>query len=162
MVNECSGEVFVCRHCHNEAKVHNEPDPKKRHELDRKSVKEVVCALCEHRQKVGCCCEACGVSFGEYSCRVCPFYDDDVEKEIFHCGECGICRVGGRQNYFHCKTCGSCYAASLKDNHKCVEMAMHQNCPVCFEYLFESVEPTSVLKCGHTIHQSCLSVRFLD
>ena len=33
---------------------------------------------------------------------------------------------------------------------------MHQNCPVCFEFLFESVDPTTVLRCGHTIHSQCL------
>jgi hypothetical protein len=35
---------------------------------------------------------------------------------------------------------------------------MHQNCPVCFEFLFESVDPTTVLRCGHTIHSQCLRV----
>ena len=33
---------------------------------------------------------------------------------------------------------------------------MRQNCPVCFEYLFDSVRPTAVLSCGHTIHSDCL------
>jgi hypothetical protein len=35
----------------------------------------------------------------------------------------------------------------------CVQNSMHQNCPVCFEYLFDSVRPITVLLCGHTIHQ---------
>lgn len=43
-------------------------------------------------------------------------------------------------------------------NHQCVERAMHQNCPICFEFLFESVDPTTVLKCGHTIHTQCVRV----
>lgn len=38
----------------------------------------------------------------------------------------------------------------------CVEDSMRQNCPVCFEYLFDSVRPTAVLPCGHTIHSECL------
>ena len=38
----------------------------------------------------------------------------------------------------------------------CVENSMRQNCPVCFEYLFDSVRPTAVLPCGHTIHSDCL------
>ena len=33
---------------------------------------------------------------------------------------------------------------------------MRQNCPVCFEYLFDSVRQTAVLPCGHTIHRECL------
>jgi hypothetical protein len=28
-----------------------------------------------------------------------------------------------------------------------------QNCPVCCEFLFDSIRPISVLTCGHTIHQ---------
>lgn len=35
---------------------------------------------------------------------------------------------------------------------------MKQNCPVCFEFLFDSVRPTAVLNCGHTIHETCLLV----
>jgi len=38
----------------------------------------------------------------------------------------------------------------------CVENSMRHNCPVCFEYLFDSVRPTAVLPCGHTIHSDCL------
>ena len=34
-----------------------------------------------------------------------------------------------------------------------------RNFQVCFEYLFESVDPTTVLRCGHTIHAQCLKVR---
>merc|ERR1712232_98294 len=45
---------------------------------------------------------------------------------------------------------------ALKDNHKCVERSMHSNCPVCLEYLFDSRNSASVLKCGHTIHSNCL------
>ncbi|XP_074592395.1 putative E3 ubiquitin-protein ligase RZFP34 [Curcuma longa] len=33
---------------------------------------------------------------------------------------------------------------------------MHHDCPVCFEYLFESRNDVSVLMCGHTIHVQCL------
>ena len=156
-VAPCCGEVFWCRHCHDEIKSQGEPDPKKRHEIVRKDVKEVVCALCEERQPVAHECASCGVSFGEYSCTVCPFYDDNAdEKHPFHCNECGICRVGGRENYFHCSTCGGCYAIALRGKHTCIERALHQNCPVCFEYQFDSVEPNTVLRCGHTIDAHCL------
>ncbi|KAG7674604.1 putative E3 ubiquitin-protein ligase RZFP34 [Nannochloris sp. 'desiccata'] len=152
----CCNEEWWCRHCHNEAKYQQEQDWAKKHELDRKLIKDVVCALCETRQPVSSSCISCGVSFGAYSCTQCPFYDDDLSKKTYHCDDCGICRVGGRENYFHCSTCGSCYAANLRNNHVCVERAMHQNCPVCFEFLFESVDPTTVLRCGHTIHSQCL------
>ena len=154
--NKYSDEEWWCRHCHNEAKYQQEQDWAKKHELDRKLITDVVCALCETRQPVSSSCTNCGAAFGAYSCTQCPFYDDDLSKRTYHCDDCGICRVGGRENYFHCSTCGSCYAANLRNNHVCVERAMHQNCPVCFEFLFESVDPTTVLRCGHTIHSQCL------
>ncbi|KAK2079568.1 hypothetical protein QBZ16_001963 [Prototheca wickerhamii] len=157
LVTPCCDSVFWCRHCHNEARQDNEPDCKLRHELDRSTVREVECALCALRQPVAEACAGCGVAFGRYACTRCPFFDDDLRKRTFHCDDCGICRVGGRENYFHCPTCGSCYAVALRGNHRCVERSMHTNCPVCYEYLFESTEPTSVLPCGHTLHSSCLS-----
>lgn len=112
-----------------------------------------MCALCARRQPVATSCAGCGVCFGRYACRDCNFFDDDTSKQQFHCADCGICRVGGRSNFFHCATCNCCYSTSLQDSHVCVTNSMHQNCPVCFEYLFDSIRPISVLGCGHTIHQ---------
>uniref|UniRef100_A0A0E0K8R1 RING-type domain-containing protein n=1 Tax=Oryza punctata TaxID=4537 RepID=A0A0E0K8R1_ORYPU len=79
-----------------------------------------------------------------------------VSKNQFHCDGCGICRTGGADNFFHCDKCGCCYSYVLKDSHHCVERAMHHNCPVCFEYLFDSTKDISALHCGHTIHLECL------
>eukprot|EP00889_Picochlorum_renovo_P005973 jgi/Picre1/33003/NNA_008330.t1 len=83
-VAPCCGMICWCRHCHDEEKNRDEPDPKKRHEIVRKDITHVVCALCDTKQPVGHYCTSCGVSFGQYSCTVCPFYDDNVEKEPFH------------------------------------------------------------------------------
>lgn len=66
-------------------------------------------------------------------------------------------RIGQMNMYFHAPL-GGLPACFSQNNHVCVERAMHQNCPVCFEFLFESVDPTTVLRCGHTIHSQCLSV----
>ncbi|KAK9052749.1 hypothetical protein SSX86_029379 [Deinandra increscens subsp. villosa] len=33
---------------------------------------------------------------------------------------------------------------------------MHHDCPVCFEYLFDSIDDVTVMPCGHTIHRKCL------
>lgn len=155
LVAPCCGEVFWCRHCHNAAKDDGEQDLAKRHALDRKQVQEVECALCDTRQPVGERCSNCGVQFGRYSCMQCNFFDDNTSKKQFHCADCGICRVGGRENFFHCSTCNCCYSLALQESHVCVQNSMHQNCPVCFEYLFDSVRPITVLPCGHTIHQEC-------
>lgn len=94
-------------------------DASKRHELDRTKVREVVCALCDLRQPVGETCVGCGVQFGAYTCLKCCFFEDDISKQQFHCAACGICRVGGRQNFFHCHTCGCCYATSLQVRLSC-------------------------------------------
>lgn len=157
IVAPCCDKPFWCRHCHNAVCNDGEPDPAKRHVLDRKAVREVVCALCGLRQDKACACKGCGVSLGRYVCLLCSFYDDDLTKECFHCQDCGICRVGGASNFFHCTTCNCCYALSLRDQHVCIENSMKQNCPVCMEYLFDSIRPINIMpQCGHTIHQDCL------
>eukprot|EP00897_Mesotaenium_endlicherianum_P003374 jgi/Mesen1/3064/ME000018S02374 len=45
----CCGQVFPCRHCHNEAQA---GDEKQHHELPRHSVKLVICSLCDTEQEV--------------------------------------------------------------------------------------------------------------
>ncbi|KAF7813684.1 lipase-like [Senna tora] len=126
-----------------------------RHELERQHVEQVVCAVCDTEQPVAQVCTNCGVRMGEYFCGICKFFDDDIGKQQFHCHDCGICRVGGRENYFHCKKCGSCYSVGLRDNHSCVENSMRHHCPICYEYLFDSLKDTTVMKCGHTMHYEC-------
>ncbi|OMP06633.1 Zinc finger, RING-type [Corchorus olitorius] len=139
----CCNKIFPCRHCHNEA-ANSLSDPKDHHDLIRQDVKRVAQVCCN-----------CGVNMGEYFCNICKFYDDDTTKEQFHCDDCGICRVGGRDKFFHCQKCGSCYMMNLRDNHSCVENSMKTGCPICYEYLFDSVKGTQILKCGHTIHMDC-------
>lgn len=41
----------------------------KKHDLNRKSVSELVCALCNTRQPVSDHCSTCGTAFGECSCK---------------------------------------------------------------------------------------------
>ncbi|KAM0924211.1 hypothetical protein ACQ4PT_005030 [Festuca glaucescens] len=144
----CCSDVFHCRHCHNES-------TKDGHELDRHAVESVICLVCDTEQPIGQVCTNCGVCMGEYFCRTCKFLDDDVDKEQYHCKDCGICRVGGRENFFHCQKCGSCYSITLRDKHRCIEDSMKNNCPICYEYLFDSLRETSVLRCGHTMHLQC-------
>ncbi|WOL09904.1 E3 ubiquitin-protein ligase [Canna indica] len=152
----CCGEVFDCRHCHNEAKNSLEVDVSNRHEIPRHDVEKVICSLCNTEQDVQQYCKKCGVCMGKYFCAKCKFFDDNSSKKQYHCDGCGICRTGGQENFFHCNRCGCCYSNSLMDSHQCVERAMHHNCPVCFEYLFDSTKDISVMPCGHTIHLECL------
>ena len=152
----CCGEVFACRFCHDEAKCEEVPEPSQRHRIDRHSVSSVICGGGGHEQKPSQDCERCGERLGAYFCAVCNLYDDDLSKRQFHCDKCGICRVGGRENYFHCDTCGACYSNELRDNHVCLPNAMKRNCPICCEFLFDSLEAPQVLRCGHALHRSCL------
>ncbi|XP_050942933.1 E3 ubiquitin-protein ligase MIEL1 [Cucumis melo] len=152
----CCDQIFTCRHCHNEAMT-SLSNPKDRHELVRRDIRQVVCLICNTEQEVAKVCRKCNVNMGEYFCDICKFYDDNTEKKQFHCDACGICRVGGRENFFHCERCGSCYSTPLRDNHTCVENSMKSYCPICWEFLFDSIKDTTVMPCGHTIHLECFS-----
>ncbi|RID47790.1 hypothetical protein BRARA_I04356 [Brassica rapa] len=43
----------------------------------------------------------------------------------------------------------------LRDNHSCIENATKNSCPVCYEFLFDSVKAAHVMRCGHTMHMGC-------
>jgi RING finger/CHY zinc finger protein 1 len=60
-----------------------------------------------------------------------------------------------RSNYFHCEKCVACLPLSMKGEHKCISESLRVNCPVCLEFLMDSVHSASILKCGHAIHSSC-------
>ena len=152
----CCGGLFTCRFCHDQECSDAEPDVSKRHLMNRHKVESVVCSRCAFEQPAGPSCSGCGLCFGAYYCSICHLYDDDLTKRQFHCDKCGICRVGGQENFFHCDTCGACYSMELKDNHVCVPNSLQRDCPICFEYLFDSLEAPQVLRCGHTIHRKCL------
>jgi RING finger/CHY zinc finger protein 1 len=150
LIAPCCNKLIFCRLCHDE-----EYD----HIIDRHAVKEICCKKCQHIQKIQQVCENCNTTMGTYFCQVCCLYDD-TDKGQFHCEKCGICRVGGKENFFHCDKCNACISKSLKDKHKCIENVMKDVCPICRQYMFDSVEPISVMKCGHHIHQECMNSMF--
>lgn len=54
----------------------------------------------------------------QYTCLICNLFDDE-DKDQYHCDGCGICRIGGRNNFFHCEVCNMCLPVQLKTNgHK--------------------------------------------
>ncbi|KAH7676782.1 Ring finger and CHY zinc finger domain-containing protein plant protein [Dioscorea alata] len=145
----CCNEIFHCRHCHNESTLDG-------HELSRQDVQSVICMMCGWEQSVIQVCTNCGVYMGEYFCGICKFYDDDIQKrKQYHCDDCGVCRLGGRENFFHCKKCDACYSVELRGKHSCVENSIRHNCPICQEYLFYSMKKMTAMKCGHTMHSEC-------
>ncbi|KAJ0609055.1 putative transcription factor C2H2 family [Helianthus annuus] len=71
--------------------------------------------------------------------------------------DCGICRLHGRENFYHCQNCGCCLSVELRGFHVCSENAIKNDCPICHEYLFDSVKPMAAMYCGHIVHLGCYS-----
>lgn len=86
---------YTCRFCHDEAENHS---------LNRRATKNMLCMLCGHAQAASGECQRCGEPSARYYCDVCKLWDDDPQKSIYHCDDCGICRVGQGlgKDFFHC------------------------------------------------------------
>ncbi len=148
-------EVFTCRICHDDVQNHYSLPIEKQHTLDRYEVSEIVCYECDKRQNVSNECSQCGITFGTYYCETCHLYDDNgIDKDIFHCDGCKMCRIGNGQEYFHCDNCNTCINILNKDTHKCQNLK-DEYCPVCSEIMSTSREQILQLKCSHWIHIKC-------
>ncbi len=93
--SKCS-RWYTCRFCHDQVEDH---------QLIRNATKNMLCMLCGTAQRAGEVCVACGVSAARYYCSICKLWNDDPDKNIYHCGDCGICRIGRGlgKDFFHCK-----------------------------------------------------------
>ncbi|CDK27428.1 unnamed protein product [Kuraishia capsulata CBS 1993] len=143
---------FTCRFCH-DAVV-------KDHALPRNQIRHVLCMFCSTPQRPAqyCINPDCGKILAEYYCDKCKLFDNDPVKDIYHCDDCGICRLGLglNQDFFHCRNCDACISIELKEGgHRCIENSTHADCPICEEYMFNSTRTVCVMSCGHAIHQSC-------
>lgn len=87
---------YTCRFCH---------DAVEDHMLNRRETKNMLCMLCGCAQPASEECALCSERAAWYYCDVCKLWDDDPEKSIYHCNDCGICRVGKGlgKDFFHCK-----------------------------------------------------------
>ena len=87
---------YTCRFCHDEVEDHS---------LNRRETKNMLCMFCGCAQKASDVCAKCGERAAWYYCDVCKLWDDDPERSIYHCDDCGICRVGQGlgKDFFHCK-----------------------------------------------------------
>ena len=70
-----------------------------------KDTKNMLCMFCEEAQKAGEACVSCGESAAVYYCSICKLWNNDHDKSIYHCTDCGICRIGRGlgKDFFHCK-----------------------------------------------------------
>ncbi|XP_072399355.1 RING finger and CHY zinc finger domain-containing protein 1 isoform X1 [Diabrotica undecimpunctata] len=144
-VTPCCKKVYTCRFCH---------DENENHKLIRKEVTELICAVCETKQKVQSSCQNCGVAFGKYICLECNLFDDEDKKQ-FHCKGCGICRIGGADRFFHCEKCNMCLPNQIQSGHKCVENVSRSNCPICLDDIHTSRIACHIPPCGHLLHRPC-------
>ena len=87
---------YTCRFCH---------DAVEDHSLVRRNTRRMLCMLCGTAQAASGECRSCGVRSAWYYCDVCKLWNDDPQKSIYHCDDCGICRLGQGlgKDFFHCK-----------------------------------------------------------
>ena len=97
---------YTCRFCH---------DAVEDHMLNRRETRNMLCMLCGCAQPASKECVLCGCTAAWYYCNVCKLWDDDPCKEIYHCEDCGICRIGAGigKSHLHCKV-----SSSLWDSDK--------------------------------------------
>lgn len=146
--SECS-KYYGCRLCH---------DEEEQHEMNRFATQKLLCLVCgKPEQEVAEHCQTCGVKFADYLCVICRMFDSTPGKNIYHCGKCGICRIGRGLNVdqFHCDRCDACYPLECKTSHPCRKDALKRNCPICLESLDNTVKDVSLMRCGHAIHAPC-------
>jgi hypothetical protein len=146
----CCGKWDTCRFCHDEVSDHT---------ITRNLITTMMCMYCWQVQPAGQDCNnpECGKRVAAYYCKECKLWDNDTRKNIYHCHDCGICRIGKGLgiDYFHCTTCNVCMAIGLKGKHKCIERNLESDCPICGEYMFTSTSTVIFMPCGHCMHQKC-------
>ena len=139
---------YPCRFCHDEIEDHV---------LPRQSTENMLCMLCKTPQRASQTCSFCGAQSACYYCSVCKLWNNDPGKSIYHCDDCGICRLGKGlgKDFFHCPTCAVCMSIGAQSTHRCIERSTKCDCPICGEYLFTSSSAIVFMRCGHSIHESC-------
>lgn len=147
IISPCCQKVFGCRICHDEYQLAQCGN------MDRFAIREVICKKCHTRQERSNKCINCDVTFGDYHCNICNLWMG-LDKEPFHCEKCGICRVGGRDNFRHCDKCCMCISIQ-QDSHQCFKEKYKNECPICREDMHTSRSPPQDLPCGHVIHSHC-------
>jgi len=140
---------YPCRICHDNAVSS--------HSFPRFETKKMKCLKCETEQDIGQYCAECGTKMGIYYCDICKLISDDPNKDIYHCKDCGICRLGKGLGIdrMHCDICGICTELEHKTFNNCRKDFLKENCAVCWEYMFDSRRPIIISMCGHALHQHC-------
>ena len=172
-VSKCCKNVYPCRLCHDEHENHTT----NRHDIDY-----MKCDYCQSFQKVNSSCQnpEC-YKFNvkqDYFCKSCNLWSDnksvnkvivnsilvpdiDTRVDIYHCSDCGICRLGKQEDYQHCNKCNLCLKKKMFENHACKINIKEHNCPICLKDIWSAVNDSPhLLKCGHSVHSSCFFQSF--
>jgi len=146
---QCCNKYYDCRRCHNDEIFDHQL-------LIASDIKQIKCDICDKDQEISQKCINCYTSFATYICIICRIFESNTDKNIFHCDKCGICRIGSKNNFFHCDICNCCLNLLLKDNHKCYQNVLKQECCICQEDMFDATYHANLMKCGHVFHSNCL------
>ncbi|KAI4207609.1 MAG: hypothetical protein LQ346_000416 [Caloplaca aetnensis] len=117
---------YTCRFCHDEVEDHS---------LNRRETRNMLCMLCGCAQLASEECLQCGERSARYYCSVCKLWDDDPGKSIYHCNDCGICRIGQGlgKDFYHCKVRRRRNISEQIIHHRCYyeHMKRSYRCPIC-------------------------------
>ncbi len=125
IVAPCCQRTFGCRLCHDDIMSHaNSNTTKCKIPMDRYAISQIICKACHTLQssKTNICLH-CQTSFAEYHCAICNIWMSNTQHP-FHCSKCGMCRVGGSENYKHCDLCGMCLSIVVYESHHCKCLAL--------------------------------------
>lgn len=140
----CCQQFYTCRRCHDESVTG--------HKINRYQIQEMMCFFCSTIQPVAQNCAHCHKVMAKYFCPVCKFWDDDEKKVIWHCEQCGLCRVSTNHAQEHCNLCNCCMPIGHTEHSD----LLHNNCPICSEDLFTSTQSAFMPEpCKHSIHNHC-------
>lgn len=90
----------------------------------------------------------------QFTCLICNLFDDE-NKDQYHCDGCGICRIGGRNNFFHCEVCNMCLPLQLKTDGHRVSSAIHMCVKLLMNFSFNFFQ----LFFTHFIHEFVIQIR---
>ena len=139
---ECCQKTYECVRCHNENENH------------LFQLKSITCIECSKIQDVKSHCVDCNIRFSTSFCKSCGLFSE--QEHIFHCVQCGLCRVGKEEELIHCNDCNICV---LKENHKCLLLGNVKDdyeCCFCHDKLYNSMSSIQKLNCCHYAHSTCM------
>lgn len=146
----CRRLIDDCKICHDQISDHA---------LDKFKTEEVYCPECRTFQPVAEACATAGCPGNappKYFCSACRLWED-APRPIYHCEECGFCRVGKRENFRHCSKCSMCITNESWAGHNCKPEQTKNACPVCKKSgpMWNGHALVTFLPCGDAMHLSC-------